>query len=250
MNMYLWACGSGLCNRWRSILPAIGRCEVTGHKLHILWQSCRYCQVLIEDLWSHVPATMMTMNQWLRLHVQRVEPTDYDNMADRDFCMKTISIFYFPGARPMHELAKQLVPTAEITDTVEEFAKNFVAPTLSVCVRSNHTTHPITRKCAPVSWFETKATDWLRETPDGRLFLTADTPEVSQRFRTLFGNRCLELPRTDYNPHGRRMPVESTMSIYLMARTKNMLGGTWSSMSDMVQLLNPSVVMETPPLIA
>lgn len=234
---------SGLCNRWRAILSAIGLAAVQNRELVICWNRQSWCNTDFRQLWQ-LPRGVRLAGTHSFNHVrgrsygikgQSLRGREAE--ADRFRVVRVLANYSFANKHwPADPLAALPPNAARVRDAERFYDEHFRGnKVVSACVRWN-VSHPKSRQTRP-SWFEAQMRRILHDEPDCKFFMVVDNVEMRDRFRRLLGDAMLEAPKTTYKNGTARVSHQSMVDTLLMCRSSFVMGSWHSSFTRMPQML-------------
>lgn len=243
----------GLCNRLRVLLSAIGYCETTNRNLVIYWERENYFAVPLGCLFSHPlweigPLTNLVLLKFAH-HTGKQYGHDQVHRGLRDWFMYVDTCHTFSCAHqfsaPLIAYLSRLTPVAPIRQSVIECYATYFAGKKVVGVSVRHKkAHHKTLEHSPPRWFVKRINEIHEMDKSVQFFLSADCKEVSEEIRSNTNATIIELPKT-YTFNTLDGVRESICDLYLLARTNYIIGGYWSSFSDMCFWMRGERAFET-----
>ncbi len=263
----------GLCNRMRTLLCAIGFCEMTERRLVICWPTTpslpfreklhrfvtkrphpRTFDASLSDLWD-LPYREVTQAEFQAQTTREdsaaitLPPEQHipdPAMPARVVYLRTIA--WFDRGLPMHpsKYSDRLRLTPMLKGRLDDYLRNELrggSPLIGVHIRSN-LAHQKTANTSPPEWFENRMAELLKQYPRAAFYLSADSSEVSKRIHRRFPGIVRELCQPPgYN--SREGIQKGLLDLHILAATQYIVGSYYSSFSDMAVLLQDYKGWET-----
>jgi hypothetical protein len=237
----------GLCNRLRVLISAIAYCEKFNCTLLVRWPLFDGFMATLPDLFdcpyrSIGPRTAKYLRYAARavngLHAdlnydgKRVDLVNASHKPRLVTYVETIEKFgepYLDTSFPAS--AHRLVPVPEILSAVRGFDDVFRHSTV-VGVNIRHTNaHSMTLDASPPEWFIARIRELQRSAPHLKVFLSCDSPAVSDQVRQSVTCQVLALDKP-FAFNSKESIRAAVADLYLLGQAKYILGSYWSSFSD------------------
>lgn len=219
----MWA---GLGNRMRFTLSAQAVAAAEGRNFYYSWPVGERFGPQLTDLWDF----RQTRLEPSSVRHEFTEKDDLMQLRDRDtWAIRSDSVIRGDGSeQSWEELFRGLVPTLSVRRRLARTKLQLRGrPYVGVQIRASEKSHELTLEASPVSWFIDRMHDMLREEPRTLFFLSCDTPEAQQEVLASV-RRVVALPMEQgYNTVG--SVRKSVADLYLLARSRYLLGPHWSS---------------------
>lgn len=241
---------NGLGNRLRATLGARNLADATGRHLFVVWPTGPAFQPRFDDLWEGrlgTPMPLVASQALARIFPYRTERLEDIRDDDRApvWQIRTGAVLALPpGVRDWEENLRELRPIAPIADAVAATHARFGGePYVGVQVRSHAVSHDKTRAASPVQWFRDRLDALRNERPGLRLFLSCDSPEVTQEFLARYPGSVALADKGGYNTV---KGVQSAVAdAYLLAGAGYVIGPAHSSFVELaIRLANHTVPFE------
>lgn len=237
----------GLCNRLRVLISAIAYCERFNCTLLVRWPVLDGFMATLPDLFDcpyrsigprtarylrSVARTFNGLHAGLNYAGKRIDMVDSNHKPKFVTYVETIEKFgepYLDTSFPAH--AHRLVPVPEISSTIRGFDDVFQQSTV-VGVSVRHTNaHSKTLEASPPEWFIERIKELQRSAPHMKVFLSCDSPAVSDQIRQSVTCQVLELDKP-FAFNTKESIRAAVADLYLLGQAKYILGSYWSSFSD------------------
>lgn len=263
----------GLCNRLRAIASAAGIAAQTDRRLVVIWRSDVHCQARIGDLLAYpgpviesdAEADLLRARSARVYNYMEVEPgarfeepilPPGDNPAGdvhvrsayplasphRDYAFERRFLRGLVAAEPVRALVAGLRPQSDVAVHIR----------MASGPGFDHLPHE-----APDNWpahRHAELADWRRKSHADRfaarldrmvaegeidtIFLAADLPDTYAGFAARYGDRLAWQPRDLYDRSARQLQ-HALADLILLAACPRLLASTWSSFSEVAELLAP-----------
>ena len=243
---------AGLGNRIRVVLSGQSLAEYADRRFFYCWPTeRRIFGAAMTDLWQYeahrVPWTLTKI--LAPRYPQRNATLKWmaDASTDRIWQVRSSQPLALPeGAEPWTQRLRNLRPTNEIADRINDFFDAHLRgrPYVGVMIRAHENAHAQTRAMSPISWFIDRMQEISDAVPDVGFYVSCDVPEGTQQILDQFSNAFALPGKGSYNS---AISIKaSVVDLYLLASSVHILGAHYSSFPDLAaHLADGQVALET-----
>lgn len=242
----------GLGNRVRVVLGSRSLARFEHRAFSYVWPVGPTFGARFDDLWSiddpvttTVSARLSSVRHGYRDHT--LEWLDDEARRDRTWLIRTPHALHLPvGATAWEDDLRALSPVPQIAERVRRFHADQLGaePYVGVMVRAHAVSHDQTRRDSPLQWYIDRLAQIRRQSPDLRIFISADTPESQAAITAAVPGVVGQHDKGPYN--SRSALTAAVADLYLLAGSVHLIGPHYSSFPELAQkLAGPGLHLET-----
>ncbi|CAF4108050.1 unnamed protein product [Adineta steineri] len=261
----------GLSNRLRAMASGMAVSNKTGRHLRLIWIPDEHCNARFQDLFSS------NIDVWDEILPHEVAAENFDRynyMEPETGAVKNKQILT-DSLNHIYVKTAYMLNHAEVKpSTIQEaFSKLILVPHIAAMVDTVNTTKLIgvhirnadprtefsgikNSTYTPAGWkqllksrmamtfsiFAAEIDSILEKDPTQRFFLATDSKKITIEFKNKYKNQIDFLKKNDCRDRSKRCLAFAVADIWILSRTKELLGSTLSSFSEIVGLIGNRTV--------
>ena len=258
----------GLGNRLRALASATAIARQSNHELILVWEPDNHCDCHIHDLFDYEGLVLADTNSidfdradcytYMEIEPNACKDKYIPLPDERDIYIR--SAYVINNKISNWETENQVLRTLRPVGKVMELVNSVEPAYLGVHIRmegsagTDYNSYDAAYNWLPES--HQQLNEWrskshysrfmkridllIKNDPDLKMYLAADTPETYGVFATEYGNRLSMLPRNVYDRSIKQMRY-ALADIILLSRCIFLLGSTWSSFSELARRFSKTI---------